>query len=187
MEGVSERMAAKTTTRSKSRRNGSSHRSFSSFGIHVPICFSSISSQMKGPLQELPIGHSSTPLLSFGSMHHPASAFGVPIIVCAKRRPPAATPSVRGDFTPTFGEVHSDAYVHIYLISVASGFPFPSNGKAQSDRKTTLKRFAPSPCFHSLQTGRHRQTKRTMTSHPVSTSFDSLQTGRHRQTTRLNS
>ena len=133
MEGVSERMAAKTPTRSKSRRNGSSHRSFSSFGIHVPICFSSISSQMKGPLQELPIGHSSTPLLSFGSMHHPASAFGVPIIVCANRRPPAATPSVRGDFTPTFGEVHSDAYVHIYLISVASGFPFPSNGKAQAD------------------------------------------------------
>ena len=140
MEGVSERMAAKTPTRSKSRRNGSSHRSFSSFGIHVPICFSSISSQMKGPLQELPIGHSSTPLLSFGSMHHPASAFGVPIIVCAKRRPPAATPSVRGDFTPTFGAVHSDAYVHIYLISVASGFPFPSNGKAHSDPRVFYQR-----------------------------------------------
>ena len=95
------------------------------------------------------------------------------------------------------------------MTNDANVFPFPSNGKAQADVLRVPTLHARRASFHSLQTGRHRQTKirQLLSSHGMKVSipfkregtfrptlnqlntylsgilgFNSLQTGRHIQT-----
>ena len=62
-------------------------------------------------------------------------------------------------------------------------FPFPSNGKAHSDNEISIILKNLQLRFHSLQTGRHIQTRYLLARMGRGGSvFHSLQTGRHIQT-----